>query len=87
MHQGEPWRLSRLRFFPYLYGHTIVSLDHVASSLEEGKVLDLGGVHQYLVPISIFTVLTGDYPLPVLVGVKKVAVDRHLLGLPKDAFV
>lgn len=69
------------RFVFYLNGRAIVGLDHVTTSLEERVVLDIGGVHQYLVATFIFTVLPGNHSLAVLVHVKEVRVDRHSLDL------
>ena len=70
----------------YLNGNAIVGLDHVASGLQEGIVLDLSGVHQNFVTIFILAVLTGDNTSSIFVRVQEVAVNRDVINLPYEVF-
>ena len=71
----------------YLNSSTIVDLDHVASGLHEGIVLDLGGVHQNLVTSSVLAILTGYQPLSILVHVQELRVNGDAVDLPYEMFV
>lgn len=77
------WHPMKLpAFFLHLDGRIIVDSGNVASSPQKRVVLDLFGMHQHLIAVSIVTILPGNHPLAVLVHMKDVRVDRDTLNLP-----